>query len=84
MKKNMKRAMLPVTVGTVGSPTLNAGGSNAGTAAPSEELVQALFSAWLATDEGQRVSTFGNVTSAQIFQRWLFKAFRAGVRDTLK
>jgi len=84
MKKNMKRAMLPVTVGTVGSPTLNAGGSNAGTAAPSEELVQALFSVWLATDEGQRVSTFGNVTSAQIFQRRLFKAFRAGVRDTLK
>ena len=84
MKKNKKHSMLPVTIGTVGSPTLNAGGSNAGTAAPSEELVQALFSAWLATDEGQRVSTFGNVTSATVFQRRLYKAFRAGVRDMLK
>ena len=84
MKKNTKRYIVPVTIGTVGSPTLNAGDSNAGTTAPSEELVQALFSVWLATNEGQRVSTLGNVTSAKIFQRRLYKAFRAGVRDMLK
>ncbi len=79
-----KCSMAPVTIGTVGSPTLNAGDSSAGTTAPSEELVQGLFSAWLATDEGQRVSTLGNVTSPEIFRRRLYKAFRAGVSGMTK